>query len=136
MRTPYVVKSFYEHIWNAGDLAAIPGLLAEGFVFRSSLGREMCGRKAFEDYVRSVRGSLSNYHCEILDCIAEGDKAFAKMRFSGLHTGPFRGYPPTGKLVHWLGAELFRMEQGAIAELWVIGDLAGLDQVLRKNHGT
>ena len=132
--TPSVVKAFYERIWNAGDLAAIPELLAEGFAFRGSLGSEMCGRKAFEDYVRSVRGSLSNYRCEILDCVTEGDRAFAKMRFSGLHTGAFRGYQPTSKPVHWLGAALFRIERGTISELWVLGDLAGLDDVLQHNH--
>ena len=39
----------------------------------------------------------------------------------------FRGYEPTGKIVHWLGAALFRFENSVIAELWVLGDLAWLD---------
>jgi steroid delta-isomerase-like uncharacterized protein len=134
MGTPSLVKAFYERIWNAGDLAAAPELLAEGFVFRGSLGSEMVGRGAFGDYVRSVRGALGGYNCEILDCVAEGDRAFARMRFSGMHTGPFRGFQPTGKPVHWHGAALFRLERGLIAELWVLGDLAGLDQVLRQNQ--
>src|SRR5215469_16177050 len=76
---------------------------------------------------QTVRGALTNYRCEVLACVTEGDKAFAKMRFSGLHVAPFRGYPATGKPVHWLGAALFRFERHAIAELWVLGDLAGLD---------
>ena len=136
MSTPSVVKAFYERIWNDGDLTAIPELLAEGFAFRGSLGSEVRGHKAFEDYVCSVRASLSNYHCEILDCVAEGDRAFAKMRFCGVHTGVFRGYQPTTKSIHWLGAALFRFERGVICELWVLGDLAGLDHVLQDNKAT
>lgn len=133
MSTPKLVQAFYERIWNKGDCGAVPELLAEGFAFRGSLGSELRGREAFVHYVRSVRGSLSNYRCEILDCVSEGDQAFARMRFCGLHTGPFRGYAPTGRLVSWDGAALFRFEGGVIAELWVLGDLAGLDRVLKEN---
>lgn len=132
--TPSLVTAFYERIWNAGDFAAVPELLAEGFVFRGSLGSETRGHQAFKDYVCSVRCSLSNYHCEILDCVAEGDRAFARMRFSGLHTGVFRGHQPTRKEVQWLGAALFHFEHGVISQLWVLGDLTSLDHVLTSNR--
>ena len=134
MSTPNLVEAFYERIWNAGDLATVSELLREDFSFRGSLGAELRGREAFKDYVRSVRGALANYRCEILACVAEGEQAFAKMRFSGTHVAPFRGYPATGLPVLWLGAALFRFEQQAIAELWVLGDLASLDAVLKNNQ--
>jgi steroid delta-isomerase-like uncharacterized protein len=134
MSTPTLVQSFYDRIWNAGDLDAVPELLAEGFSFRGSLGVELRGREAFKDYVRSVRGALGNFRCEILDCVAERGRAAAKMRFSGLHTAPFRGYPPTGRPVQWLGAAFFRFHAGVIAEAWVLGDLSSLDAVLKSNR--
>jgi steroid delta-isomerase-like uncharacterized protein len=134
MSTPQLVQAFYEHIWNMGNFDAIPELLADGFAFRGSLGVEMRGRKAFAEYVHSVRESLSDYRCTILDCVSEGDQAFAKMRFSGFHTGAFRGYPPTGRLIGWFGAGLFRFEHGLIVELWVLGDLAGLDHTLQESE--
>ena len=133
MSAPQLVEAFYERIWNTGDLGAADSLLSEDFSFRGSLGSELRGREAFGDYVRSVRNALGNYRCEILDCVTEGQQAFAKMRFSGIHRGPFRGYSPTGKSVHWLGAALFRFERHAIVELWVLGDLAGLDAMLRTH---
>jgi hypothetical protein len=37
--------------------------------------------------------------------------------------------------VHWYGAALFKFEDGCIVELWVLGDLAGLDAVLTANAG-
>jgi steroid delta-isomerase-like uncharacterized protein len=133
MSTPHLVEAFYARIWNAGDLAAASQLLSDDFCFRGSLGRQMRGRDAFLEYVRSVRGVLADYRCEILDSVAEGSRAFAKMRFGGVHVAPFRGYQPTGKPVHWLGAALFQFDAGRIAELWVLGDLAGLDAVLQEN---
>ena len=134
MSTPRLVEDFYARIWNAGDLEAAAGLLAKDFAFRGSLGSELVGVEAFLEYVRSVRSALAGYRCEILACVAEGNEAFAKMRFTGRHVAPFRGYSPTGQRVEWLGAALFRFEAERIAELWVLGDLAGLDAVLKANR--
>jgi predicted ester cyclase len=136
MSTPKLVEVFYSRIWNAGDLDAAADLLTIDFSFRGSLGPELRGHEAFKEYVRSVRRSLSAYRCEILTCVAEADRAFAQMRFSGIHTAQFRGYEATGKLVQWLGAALFRFEEDCIAELWVLGDLAGLDAALEKERLT
>jgi steroid delta-isomerase-like uncharacterized protein len=130
--TPELVRSFYERIWNAGDLDAVEELLASDLSFRGSLGAELHGRGAFLDYVRSVRSALSDYRCEIVECVTEEDRAFARMRFSGRHTAPFRGFAPTGRDVSWAGAALFCFADGVIADAWVLGDLAGLDTLLAE----
>jgi predicted ester cyclase len=134
MSTPNLVEAFYQRIWNAGDLGAACELLTSDFSFRGSLGAELRGRDAFEGYVRSIRSALAEYRCEILECVTEGNQAFAQMRFSGRHVGVFLGYQPTGKPVHWYGAALFRFQGQAISELWVLGDLAGLEGVLKGNQ--
>lgn len=136
MSTPNLVEAFYQRIWNAGDLGAASDLLTGDFSFRGSLGAELWGRDAFSGYVRSVREALAEYRCDILECVSEGDQAFAQMLFSGRHVGPFFGYQPTGKSVHWHGAALFRFEGQAISRLWVLGDLAGLEAVLKANQAT
>ena len=133
MSTPTHVDSFYSRIWNNGDLTARSELLSKDFCFRGSLGAEMRGYDAFGEYVRSVRTALADFRCEILDCVTEQNKAFAKMRFTGVHVATFRGHKPTGRPVEWLGAALFVFEGGVIAELWVLGDLVGLDAILEMN---
>ncbi|MCU0646773.1 MAG: ester cyclase [Gemmatimonadaceae bacterium] len=130
MSTPPLVTAFYDAIWNRGDLSATHALLTDAFVFRGSLGDELHGRDAFTAYVHMVRAALADYRCEVLDCVTEGDRAFAQMRFSGRHVGVLRGRAPTGASVHWLGAALFHLEGARIARLWVLGDLAGLDAQL------
>jgi predicted ester cyclase len=135
MTTPNLVRDFYERIWNAGSRSAVDEILSESFVFRGSLGAEVRGRARFWDYVCAVRSALANYRCDILECVCEGPLAFAKMRFGGVHVADFRGYRPSGLPVHWHGAALFRLEDGRIAELWVLGDLAGLDATLSSNAG-
>ena len=134
MSTHPLVAAFHARIWNAGD-EQVDDLLTQDFRFRGSLGTEAHGPAEFLEYVRFVRGSLANYHCEILDCVTELSRAFARMLFSGIHVASFRGVPPAGKFVQWHGAALFTFREHTIAELWVLGDLTGLDAVLRMNAG-
>lgn len=130
-----IVASFYADIWNRGDLSFLAALLAEDFTFRGSLGTGARGHAQFAEYVKSVRGALSDYRCDILDLVGEERRAFARMRFSGLHTGHFLGFAPTGKRVEWAGAALFTLgHDGRIADLWVLGDLHGLTAQLRANE--
>jgi hypothetical protein len=51
---------------------------------------------------------------------------------------PVEWSPPTTNCIQavWHGAALFRFEGGVICELWVLGDLAGLDRVLLQNQTT
>jgi predicted ester cyclase len=133
MSTNPLVVDFYHRVWNSGDEAAVSALLSAEFVFRGSLGVELKGRTAFWGYVCGVRTALAGYRCDILDCVSEGQNAFAKMRFSGTHVSDFRGYKPSGRPVDWLGAALFRFEDDRIRELWVLGDLVGLDALLKSN---
>jgi predicted ester cyclase len=133
MTVPLLVSQFYERIWEHGELETASELVADDFVFRGSLGGEVRGHAAFLDYVRSVRTAVGSYRAEILACVAEEDAAFAKMRFSGLHVGPLRGYAPTGRRIEWLAAALFRFERNVIVDLWVLGDVIGLDSQLASN---
>jgi len=133
MSTPTLVIDFYERIWNSGHAKALADLLTPDFAFRGSLGAEMKGHAPFWAYVCGVRKALDRYRCDILECVSESPGAFARMRFSGIHVGEFRGYAPTGLRVHWEGAALPRFEYVRIRELWVLGDLAGLETVLKSN---
>jgi SnoaL-like polyketide cyclase len=47
--------------------------------------------------------------------------------------GAFRDHRPSGRPVHWEGTALFRFEAERIRELWVLGDLVGLDALLKSN---
>lgn len=127
------VQRFYEVLWNAHDLDAIPSVLHDDFTFRGSLGDERRGRKGFTEYVDMVHAALGDYRCTIEVLVEERDKVFAKMDFGGLHRGPFMGYEPSGKRVHWTGCALFTFRGEKVSDLWVLGDLKGLEEQLKRN---
>lgn len=132
MSTHHLVELYYSRIWNSGD-ENMESLLTKDFTFRGSLSAPTHGHSDFLKIVRSVRGSLANYNCEILECVTEMPKSFAQMRFSGVHAADFRGFTATGKHVQWNGAALFTFQDDLISDVWVLSDLVGLDDVLRRN---
>ncbi len=127
------VIAFYDRVWNRIDKTAIPELFHPDFTFRGSLGPTMTGHTAFAAYVDMVTGALAGYRCTIRDLVSEGERAFARMHFEGIHRGPFMGFAPTGKSVEWAGAALFSLKAGKIADLWVLGDVQGLKDQLARN---
>ncbi len=127
-----LVTRFYDEVWNRPDPSVIPRPFHEDCVFRGSLGAERRGHEGLADYVREVTGALGDYRCEIETLVVEDQRAFARMRFTGRHTGPFLGFAPTGAELAWEGAALFETEDGRIRSLWVLGDLAGLTALLER----
>ena len=128
-----VVESFYADIWNRHDKSKIPALLRPDVTFQGSLGQTKTGHDGFASYLDFVHVALAEYRCDIVDLVVEEPKAFARMRFSGIHRGEFFGYPPTGKPIEWVGSALFTFRDGQIADLWVLGDVHGLLQLLDRN---
>ena len=128
-----IIRTFYEEIWNCHNLSKIPELLHADFSFRGSLGQIRKGYAEFADYVEFVHAALGDYHCEIQDIISEGQKAFARTQFSGIHRAEFLGYPPTFKQVEWVGAAVFTFAEERVLDLWVLGDMHGLLEQLASN---
>jgi len=128
------VKRFYAEIWNSGNYDRVADICDPNMTFRGSLGTVVHGSDEFVGYVRMVREALSEYTCEIQDAVVEHNRVFARMRFGGVHRGEFLGYPATGNSIEWVGAALFTIDCGRITDLWVLGDVYGLRQLLERQR--
>ena len=126
-----VVRIFFKEMWDKGDKSLIPTLLYCDFPFRGSLGLVLRGHQRFADYVDMVTGALGDYTSDILDMVEEGNKVYAKLRYHGYHRGELLGYQPTGRHVWWYGSPFFTFEGEKIRDLWVLGDVHGLMQMLK-----
>ena len=77
---------------------------------------------AWQDLVRHFHQAFSRSRVDILMQIAEGDLVATHWQFTAVHSGTYRGKPPTGKEITWTGIEIDRFENGRIAESWVNWD--------------
>ena len=58
----------------------------------------------------------------------EGDRIALQISWTGTHTGPFLGVPPTGRTVTVPGTGIFSVVDGKIAEEWMLEDFLGIYQ--------
>ena len=127
-----LVQLFYKKFWNEVDLGLVAEILHSDVTFRGSVGVGASGREEVCDYVRMVTTALSDYRCDVEQLIVEGTSAAARVRFSGVHTGDFLGFPPTGRRVEWVGAAFFVENENRLRDIWVLGDLDSLRAQLRS----
>jgi len=111
-----------------GDPDALPALLAPGFVAHLPAGP--AGVEAFVGQAKFFGAAFSNMAFEVLDQVAEGDRATVRAVWRGTHTGDFMGIPPTGRRIQVSAFILDRFEDGRIVEHWSLFDNLGMMQQL------
>jgi predicted ester cyclase len=121
-----LVERFYGELWNEVNLLAAAEILHPEVLFRGSIGLGASGRMEVCNYISMVTTALSDYRCDVQSVIANGDRAAAKVRFSGIHVGEFLGYQPTGRGLEWMGAGFFTSSEDLLQDIWVLGDMATL----------
>jgi predicted SnoaL-like aldol condensation-catalyzing enzyme len=115
-----LVRTFIEEVFNKRQPAAADRFLVTDFVEHNpNLPQGLDGRKRF---VAAVLAGFSDYHAEIVEILAEGDKVVVRTQWSGTQDGPFLGLPPSGNKVRFSTADFFRIEGGKLAEHWDVVD--------------
>jgi steroid delta-isomerase-like uncharacterized protein len=128
--TRELVDRFYTEAWNRWDDSAVTGLLAEDFLFRGSLGDEVRGRDGWRGYRDKIRAAVPDFHNEVVDLVVSGDRAAARLVYSGHHHGELLGVRGTGGWISYSGAAFFTARDGFLVQAWVLGDLATLRRQL------
>jgi uncharacterized protein len=78
--------------------------------------KDVVGIDSARAYYGQFLTGFSNTKMDVKDVFGQGDKLVKHWVFSGTHTGPLFGMPPTGKSVSFHGATVVRMQDGKIAE--------------------
>ncbi len=134
MNTADLVTAFYADLWNRWDDAAVHSVLSDDFTFRGSLGLQTRGRDEWRRYRDLIQAGSSDFHNEIQTLVIDGDRAAARLLYTGTHDGPLAGMSPTGHRFTYAGAAFFTVRQQQLADAWVLGDLAGLHRQLAPDR--
>lgn len=127
-----LVRRFYQRLWNAWDDEVVEATLAEAFTFRGTLGNETVGRDGWRGYRDAIRRAAPDFTNEVVDLVVDGERAAARMRYTGTHRGPLLGLNGTGRAFVYDGAAFFQAHGGLLASAWVLGDLDSLRRQLTE----
>ena len=130
-RHQMLIERWYHEMWNEWDKTIIPEIVQADLYFRGSLGKEHYGYQGLSDYIDYIRKAFPDFHNTIELMIAEDDKTFAKLKYSGTHQGDVFGIPRTSRHIAYWGSAIFQFKNEKIQEVWVLGDIHGLLEQLR-----
>ncbi|KAF4986335.1 hypothetical protein FDECE_16003 [Fusarium decemcellulare] len=84
------------------------------------------GVDGYLELLGMMRGAFPDIQWAVQETISEGDNVVGRFKTRGTQTGPFMGFPPTGKKFEIVGMNLFRFSEGKIIEEQGLPDLFGI----------
>jgi steroid delta-isomerase-like uncharacterized protein len=122
------INTYTGDFWNTHNIDAFDTYFAADFVVHFTNGDQT--REQYKGICMAFFKGFPDLHITTNDLIAEGDKVTKVWTAKSTHKGEYMGIPATGNKMLVKGIEVFRIEDGKIAELWVSMDNLGMMQQL------
>ena len=125
-----LVRKITEVIWNKRGLDRIPEFYAQDFVgdYRPYALRE--GHAGVRAMVEGAWTAFPDYHEEVHELIAEGDRVVLHLTISGTQQGQWGPLPPTGKRAEFDEIVILQIRDGKVVrQRGVVDNLSALRQL-------
>ena len=119
-----LARRVFDEVLNGRNLDLLDEIAASDYVEHNPLPGQGTGIDGIRDRY-TVLFNAFDFHFTIDDVIAEGDKVVIRWTHSGTHVGELWGMPPTGRSYRTSGIEIWRVENGKLAEHWDVVDVYG-----------
>lgn len=130
-RNKRLVLRMNDEVWNKGNLDRMDEFFSPDFV-RHFLpdGSELRGIDSFRKAERRHREAFPDWKEEIRHIVAEGDLVVIHFVSTGTNEGSWLGSPPTGRKIRIHEMSILRIEDGKVAEQWLLPDIFATQQQL------
>ena len=117
--------------FNRGDTERELAVVAPDLVLHlAGLPEPLHGRETWRQGFEMMRRAFPDLEARIDDLVSVGDRVAVRVSFRGTHGGEFQGISATGREIHYVSHEFYRVEDGLLAEEWICSDMASLFQQL------
>lgn len=127
-----LLKRFYKEVYVDWNMETADELLSPEFISHDWPEGQK-GPEAFRHYYKAFKKSLPDASYEVKDILADGDRVAVRWEMHGTYREPFPGIDiaPAGQAVTLKGVAIYRVENGKLAERWVVSDLYALVKTMK-----
>jgi steroid delta-isomerase-like uncharacterized protein len=118
------VLRVYDEVLNNRRLELLDELVRPDYLEHDPLPGQSEGLQGIRDRFSMLIAALDPKFT-VEDVIAEGDRVVVRWTNSGTHVGEFLGAPATGRSFSVPGIDIYRLEDGMLAEHWHVVDVYG-----------
>ena len=121
-----LVQHFVDMI-NNHDVSTMPEHTAAGHIDHNPGVAD--GIEANRAFWTQVFAAFPDLKVVVHDVIAEQDRVAGRFEYTATHQGTFLGIPATGRTVNFQSIDIWRVEDGLLAEHW---DQLNMDDLFRQ----
>ncbi|MDQ3705115.1 MAG: ester cyclase [Chloroflexota bacterium] len=121
-----VVRRWVEQMCGQGKLEVAEEIFAAEVTDHNPIPNQQPGIEGQKQVLLELWAAFPDFHTEINDIIAEGDRVVLRWTGRGTHEGYFGDIGPTGRQIVYTGVDIVKIAGGKIVERWGISDDAGL----------
>jgi len=123
-----LMRAFYDEVLSGGDLHRIPELCTEDVVDHEAPPDMPKGIEGVKAFVQMYRGAFPDLRATVEDAFEQGDRAVARVRYTGTHQGELMGVAPSGRQIDIQSIDIIRLADGKCVEHWGVTDNMALMQ--------
>jgi serine phosphatase RsbU (regulator of sigma subunit) len=114
-----IFRRYAEEVGNQQNFELVDEIFERYIAHQPDGSTLQRGPQDVKRFHREFHSAFSDFHINIEEQIAEGDKVVSRYTMRGTHQGDFRGLAPTGKEVELKAITIFRFsEEGKVVETW------------------
>lgn len=119
-----LLAEFGAKIFGEKDFSALNGLMREDYIQHNALVGQ--GREGFKEFFQAWFRASPDFKFELKQIVSEGNMVWVHGTYSGTQEGDWLGIPATGKAYSFDAVDIFRVEDGKLAEHWDVLDIYAL----------
>ncbi|WP_460909041.1 ester cyclase [Paraburkholderia jirisanensis] len=112
----------YAAFWNTGDEDYARRSLSDDFVDRTLPAGRAPGLEGALQASKAFRAAVPDLTSEVDDMTVVGDRAMLHLHFKGHFTGQFKGIQGNNQSIDFQAFDLYRVQDGKIADNWHLED--------------
>ncbi len=126
-----LVKDFCETVFVNHDLSTLDRFMRDDYIQHNPDVPQ--GKAGFKDFFKKTFKAIPDFRYTLKQIVADEDKVWIYCTTSGTHTGgEWLDVPPTGNRLNFDVVDMFRIQEGLIAEHWDVADTYSLFSQLGK----
>ncbi|MEU6071313.1 MULTISPECIES: ester cyclase [Streptomyces] len=118
-----LIQAFVDMI-NSHDVSTMSEHTAPGHIDHNPVVAD--GIEANAAFFQQIFDAFPDVHVVAHDVIVDGDRIAGRFEYSGTHRGTFFGVEGTGRTLSFQSIDIWRVEDGLLAEHWDQLDMAGM----------
>jgi predicted SnoaL-like aldol condensation-catalyzing enzyme len=119
-----VLGAFAESVFAKKDISAVDQYVRTDYIQHNPLVKQ--GASGFKEFFSSWFASVPDWQYTLKKLVAEGDEVWAYGTYSGTLQRDWLGIPASGQKYAFDAVDIFRVQDGKLAEHWDVMDIYGL----------